>query len=455
MDIKRPPGPPITKGGLALIRYFIKIQRDPAAFVTDRFERYGDLYYAPVGGSELYATRHPEHLQQALLKHSGRFKKMVGGRGTRALERLVGNGLVLSDGDHWRRQRRMINPAFRGKNLRGYSGAMVRRARRVAQAWTHGQRLDMSQAMIHLTLGIVGETLFDHDIHHESDRLAALLMSVRDILGVAGFLPEWFPLPSVQRSRRALVELDQLVYELIDRRLAALDAEEEERTDLLSALVTATDPEGGEARMTREQLRDELLTLFVAGHETTSHALTWTLYLLSQHPEVEARLLEEIDRVLEGRPVTVEDLDALPYSDQVIKESMRLFPPVPAIARVATEDTEIGGYTIPKGSELLMWLYVTHRDPRWFPNPERFDPERFTREAERALPSCAYLPFGAGQRACIGKRFALMEARLILVSLLQHHRFVLEPGFEPKKDFAVTLAPKTGMPMIAVAREQR
>jgi cytochrome P450 len=271
-------------------------------------------------------------------------------------------------------------------------------------------------------------------------------------------VPSWVPWPRRRRLEEAIADLDRIVYGLVAARRAEKKVPDPRAhdggaphtpgsADLLHLLVTASDEEGDGGGLTEEEVRDEIVTLFLAGHETTSNALTWTWYLLSRHPAVEARLHDELDAVLEGRPPSLENLDRLPYTEQVIKEAMRLYPPVYVMARMAREDTEIGGYPVPRGSEVVLWIYRTHHDPRWYPDPDRFDPDRFAPAAETKLPRLAYAPFGAGPRTCIGKSFAMIEARLILTVMAQRFRFTLAPGQRVEPAARITLGSKYGMKM--------
>ncbi|MBK7398439.1 MAG: cytochrome P450 [Myxococcales bacterium] len=257
-----------------------------------------------------------------------------------------------------------------------------------------------------------------------------------------------------RRFRRSVEAIDRIVYRMIRERRA--ESPEAAPQDLLQSMIAAVDSEGDGAGLSEREMRDQLVTLFLAGHETTSHALTWTFYLLSQNPSAERALHEELDRVLgrgrEARLPTFEDLPQLPYTEMVLKESMRIYPPVYLLARRAAEDVEIGGYVIPKGSELVLWVYLTHHDARWFPEPEAFRPERFTPEAEASLPKNAYVPFGAGPRACIGKTFAMIEARLLLATIAQSFRLEHAEGHRVAMNPRVTLNPKHGMKMVARAR---
>jgi cytochrome P450 len=262
----------------------------------------------------------------------------------------------------------------------------------------------------------------------------------------------WIPTPNNRRIRRATAVLDDVVLGIIaQRRASAVGGRVEDTGDLLSMLLLAENEDG--RAMDDRQIRDEAVTLFAAGHETTSNALSWTWYFLAQNPDVEARLHAEVDAVLDGRPPTVDDLKNLPYTEMILKESLRLRPPAWGLAgRTVLEETEIGGYTIPAGSTIFISPYQLHRLPEYFPDPERFDPERFTPENEKKLPRYAYLPFGAGPRVCIGNSFAMMEAHLILATVAQHVRLELVPGQEVEMAPLITLTPANGLKMLAIAR---
>lgn len=455
-----PPGPPpIGNNPLKLLRYMRRFRQNPAGMVAKRFERYGDIYYAPLGKTKLYVVRHPDDIRQVLLQQASKFQKTETGNAARQLRRVLGDGLLNSNGEIWRRQRRMINPAFHRKRLKNYGGVMVNHTERMLDGWLQGNTVDISDAMMRLTLRIVAHALFDHDVTSDSDTVAQTMAAFRASIGLPALLPSWLPLPSIQRVQRALIAMDEIVYGLIEARQAMSADDAEKRNDLLTVLARAIDEEALSAtqndiraQMTRKQLRDELLTLFLAGHETTSHALTWTWYLLSQNPDVEARLHEELDTVLDGRTPTVADLNSLSYTKLVLTEAMRLYPPAYVISREAKEHTKLGGYDVPTGSEVLVWIYMTHHDARWYPEPEAFRPERFAEDAEPEIPQCAYLPFGAGQRTCVGKHFAMMEAQLILATVAQRYRLRLVPNHDVKKDLSVTLSPRGPVPMVLISR---
>jgi cytochrome P450 len=442
--IKRPPGPErVSANPLSLWAYMRRMQRDPVGRVMERFAEYGDIYYAPFLRRDVYVLRHPEHIHEVLVAQASKFEKPSQGLTASQLRRLLGEGLLNSNGDLWRRQRRLIQPAFRKERLDEYSPIILEHALAWRARQHDGAALDVSREMMELTLSIVCKTLFDHEVTTESDRVASAMRVFRQSFGgVDAFLPDWLPTPSKRRSDRALARVDAIVYRLIDRAPSA------ERRDLASRLAAALDDEGDQQGMSRRQLRDELLTLFLAGHETTSHALSWTWYLLASHPAIAQALYDEIDAVLGARAPQLSDLFKMPYLERVLSEAMRLYPPAYVLTRVACEDAELGGYQVPKGADVVLWIYHMHHDARWFPEPERFDPDRFAPERRKLLPPSAYVPFGAGTRTCIGKQFAMLEAQLILVTIAQRFRLELANGPLVERDMKVTLAPRGGLHML-------
>lgn len=439
LENARPPGP--ERGLLPRIKTLVGFLGDPLAFIGSRFQQYGDIYHVPDSGPGLYVMRHPEHVHAVLVTHAAKMRKEH--TAFQLLSRVVGEGLLTTDGDVWRRQRRMLQPAFSRERLTTYAAMMTDEAERVRSALTDGATLDVSNEMMELTLRVVCRTLFSHDVTGETSDVARAMVVLQDSVSRAELIPQWIPTPHRRRFREAVEAIDRIVFSMIKERRGST-----EKNDLLQSLVTAVDEEGG-ARLSEREVRDQLVTLFLAGHETTSHALTWTWYLLSQNPDQERLLHEEVDR-LGGRLPTADD--ALPYTEQVIKESMRMYPPVYLLARRSAEEVEIGGFTLPPGSEIVLWIYMTHHDPRWFPEPLSFRPERFTPENEQKLPKNAYVPFGAGPRVCIGKSFAMMEARLLLATIAQRYRLELVPGHRVAMKPRVTLNPKYGMRMTARAR---
>jgi cytochrome P450 len=329
---------------------------------------------------------------------------------------------------------------------------MVARALQMADSFEDGRVIEIDAEMAKLTLGIVVKSLFGADFTRESEEIGELMVAVLNAanhrLNTILRLPSWIPTRRNLREKRALARLDEMLHALITTRRASAGQTE----DLLSVLLAAVDDESG-ARMSDRQLRDEMMTLFLAGHETTANALTWTWYLVSQHPDVEAKLLSEVDAVLGGRAPTVTDLPNLPYTDMLVREVLRLYPPAPGFAREPVEDVEIGGYVVPKGSLVTVNTYALQRDPRFFEDPERFDPQRFARGWEERIPRYAYLPFGGGPRVCIGNGFAMMEARLILATVAQRCRLSLEPDQRVVPMQLVTVRPKESIRMRLHVRE--
>ncbi len=450
----RPPGPP-SNGALDQLRYAYGFLTDPIAFVRGRFERYGDIYFVPSrtgADAGLYVLRHPDHIREVLVTRASSFTKQHSA--LRQIAQFLGDGLFNSDGEVWRRQRRMLQPAFAPARLAAYAAVMTEEAALLTAQWQDGQQLELGKAMMALTLRVVSRTLFGHDPTADIETVAIAMSAFQESLGVASeILPRWLPTPQRRRLRDGIAAMDRMMYGIIDRRREASvrdPAGEAERSrDLLHMLVTAVDDEGDHQGMTKQEVRDQLVTLFLAGHDTTSHMLTWTFALLAQHPEVEARLAAELSEVLtsdgSARAATHDDLPRLKYTEQVLAESMRLYPPAYSVARRASEDTEIGGYAVPRGAEVIMWIYMTQHDPRWFPEPEAFHPERFAAGAEAQLPRTAYLPFGAGPRVCIGKSFAMMEAKILLATIARKFRFERSPRHKLQMKARINLMPRYGL----------
>lgn len=419
----------------------IAFRRDPLAFLARLAREYGDVAQFRVGPQRAFLLNHPELIRDVLVTHHERFHK---GRALQRAKRLLGEGLLTSEGAHHRRQRRLAQPAFHRQRINSYGSVMAECAERAAGRWRDGETVDISHEMMRLTLAIVGKTLFDADVESEADEVGEALSEVMELFGYL-LLPytellENLPLPQVRRFNRARARLDAVIYRIIEeRRRSGVD-----RGDLLSMLMLAEDEEGG-PRMSDEQLRDEALTLFLAGHETTANALTWAWFLLAQNPEAEAKLHAELDAVLEGgRTPSAEDTASLRYAEMVAAETMRLYPPAWGLGRLAVEDHEAGGFHVPKGSLVLVSQYVMHRDPRYFPDPERFDPERWTSEAKEARPAFSYFPFGGGVRRCIGEGFAWMEITLVLATLARRWRMCLDATHAVKTKALLTLRPGRG-----------
>ena len=417
---------------------------DPLAFGLAVAREFGDIAHYSLGPLHVYQLNHPDFARQILVEQPEKFHKarLI----KRAFRPFAGDGLLTSDGALWKRQRRLMQPAFHHGHLVTYGAVMVEYAARMADMFRDGQRLDVDAAMSKLTLRIVVKTLFGGDVAGEAEEVGRLMVSVLDAanqrLNSALQLPSWVPMARNLREKRALARLDEILQGLIATRRSS----REQANDLLSALLGATDEDSGSG-MSDQQLRDEMMTLFLAGHETTAMALTWTWYLISQHPDVEARLHAELDRVLHGRTPTAADLVQLPYTEMVVREAVRLYPPAAGFAREPIEDVTIGGYTVPRGSLVTVNTYALHRDPRFFEEPERFNPERFAAGWEDRIPRYAYLPFGGGPRVCIGNGFAMMEARLILATVARRWRLTLEPGQAVVPVQLVTTRPRDGIRM--------
>ncbi|MCG8315489.1 MAG: cytochrome P450 [Pseudomonadales bacterium] len=441
-----PPGPPPrSKSLLSSIRYYANFISDPFAFINSRFNQYGDLYCAPNPDGALYVVRHPDHIREVLLTRADDFSKTHSA--FNSLKQVLGDALLTSDGEDWKRQRRLVQPAFTRKRMSHYGVMMTSEVEHIKNRWQQNSEVDMGREMIDLTLGIVCRTLFSYHPSNETDQVAKAMKLFNDAMAGPNILPKWVPTPGRLRVARAIELLDKIIYDLITERRMAANAGAQPN-DLLQRLLVSVDSEGGGDQLSDKEIRDQLMTLFLAGHETTSHALTWTWYLLSKYPEVEKKLHQELDQVLAGRIPTYEDLSALPYTEQVIKEAMRLYPPAYVLARRARRDTEVGGYKVPAGSELVIWVYMTHHDARWYPEPDVFKPERFAPDAVVQLPKLAYLPFGGGPRSCIGAEFAMVEARLILATLAQSFqpRMANRQQVTPKP--RITLTPKTNVKMV-------
>jgi len=408
---------------------------------------FGPIVRFPLVRMNVVLVSTPEAIQECLVSRHKHFQKS---RSYFALRLVLGNGLVTSEGDFHLRQRRMIQPAFARERLRNYGNAMIEFAVESRNSYRENEVFDINRSMMHTTLFIVAKALFGSDVKADVDKIGnaldTLLAMDEVFLNPFGPLIAKLPLP-INRTRIKMTEaIDEVLYRMIAEHRAQADT-----GDLLSMLLAARDEDDGTG-MTDLQVRDEVITLFLAGHETTANALTWTWYLLAQHPEIEARFHAELDRVLGGRTPTPDDFPRLTYTRQVLAESMRIYPPVWAIGRAAVCDTELDGYAVPANTQLVMSICALHRNPQWYPDPERFDPDRFTEEAQAARPKSAYAPFGGGRRLCIGEAFAWMEGVLVLATLGQRWKFRLPEGHKLTLDPHITLRPKGGLPMYAMPR---
>jgi len=441
----RPPGPKSRIPGATLLAF----RRDPLAFFERLAREHGDFVHWRIGTLDFFLLNHPDLIKEVLVTRQASFIKS---RGLQRAKRFLGEGLLTAEGDAHRRQRRLAQPAFHKERVTSYGEAMVEHAAKTRDRWTDGVPLDASKEMMRLTLAIVARTLFGAEVEDEAEEIDAAFTAIigqfnRMLLPFSEYFDK-LPLPSNKKLERAAGRLDETIFRMIAERRAS----GETGTDLLSMLMSARDDEGDGTGMSDRQLRDESMTIFLAGHETTANALTWTWFLLARHPEVERRMHAEIDEVLEGRLPTVADLPRLAYTEMVFAESMRLYPPAWAIGRAATEDVSIGDFVVPEGSMVLMSQWVMHRDKRFFPDPLAFDPERWRPEARAARPKFSYFPFGGGARVCIGEPFAWMEGVLLLATIAQKWRLRLSPEARVAIAAIITLRPRHGMPMIPEAR---
>ncbi|MBA3786262.1 MAG: cytochrome P450 [Acidobacteria bacterium] len=424
--------------------HFLQFRRNPTEFLQT-LAKLGDVTFFKMGGQSAYLVNHPDLARDLLVVNAHKFIK---GRALQRAKTLLGEGLLTSEGESHLRQRRMIQPAFHREKIKSYAEAMTDFAAQMANDWQDGEVRDVDREMMHLTLQIVGKTLFSANVEDDASKVGEALTTLIKMFSYL-LLPfseilEKLPIPHARRFNRAKETLDAVIYEIINERRKS----GEDKGDLLSMLLLAQDEDDG-GGMTDRQVRDECLTLFLAGHETTANALVWTFYCLSQNPESEAKLHEELDRVLQnGRAPTVEDLPNLKYTESVLAESMRLFPPAWVLGRLAIEEHEFKSYKIPKGALVLASMYVLQRDARFWTDAEIFKPERWeTQSIKEAGQKFIYFPFGAGVRRCVGEQFAWMEGILLLATLARKWKLSLTPeqkiGLQPM----MTLRPKFGMKM--------
>jgi cytochrome P450 len=437
--MKRPPGPkphfPIGNMPLA--------SADPLAVFLGWAREFGDIFYYRAAWIHVYFLNHPDLIEAVLVRNYQNFLKDHVVRKSRW---FFGDGLLTNEGESWLRQRRLSQPAFHRERIASYAKIMTDYAEQMLASWESkdGETCDIHQEMMQLTLRIVVRALFNVESDEIGEISAAMNVLMRNSVGLRLLLPpiaRYLPTPAMIEFRRSVRQLDKTVYGIITHRREA----ESDSGDLLSMLMQARDEDG--SRMTDKQLRDEVLTFLLAGHETTALALSWTWYLLGQNPETEKNLHQELDRVLDGREPTFADLPALSYAERVIKESLRLYPPAWGLARTVIKEFQLAGYHIPAGANVVMSTWVMHHDPRYFPEPEKFDPDRWVPEKAQKLPKFAYFPFGGGPRQCIGASFAMMEATLLLATIAQRFQFRAEPGHVVTPTPSFTLRPKQGIRM--------
>lgn len=479
-----PPGPK----GHWLSGHLPFLRRDRLNFLTRCAREHGDVVGLRFGPRRVYLVSHPDLIEEVLVAQNQNFIKHFA---LRLNPLLLGNGLLTSEGNFWLRQRRLVQPAFNRSRLASYAPAMVQATERLLRDWRPGEERNIHAEMMKLTLGIAAKTLFNAEADNEAREVAQAMRVLQENFSVRfqGLLPLplWVPTPSNLRTRRAVHRLDELIYRFIRERrqqrahgqqlahgtspapavsrvaaatpptnlaqAAASSAgpDTPSFTDLLSLLLQAQDEDDG-GTMTDQQVRDEAMTLFLAGHETTALALSWTWYLLARHPHVEDKLVREVREVVGGRLPVFEDAARLRYTEAVVLESMRLYPPAYVIGREAIQDTTLGGYPVQRGLTLLMSQWVVQRDPRFFPDADTFRPERWLGDDIKKLPKFAYFPFGGGPRLCVGNTFAMLEMALVLATIAASFRFVMQPGKDAAPVATFTLHPADGVPGLIVPR---
>jgi cytochrome P450 len=430
-----------------------EMQRDPLKFLREA-RQYGDVVGMRFVFSDAYLIYHPESVKHVLQENHHNYNKDL--FTYKMFRPFLGQGLLTNDGESWLHQRRLMQPAFHRKRIAGYGNIMTDATVALLERWQsyvqQDSSLDIAQEMMHLTLGIVGQTLFSLDLSDETNTIGPAVTTMLNLLGnyvYTPFPPINIPTPRNRRLLAANRSLEKVIYHMIAERRQ----QNEDTGDLLSMLLSARDEETGEG-MNDQQIRDELMTMLVAGHETTANALAWTWYLLSQYPDVEQRLYSEIDEALGGSIPTLEHLPNLKYTNMVLEEALRLYPPGGIFGRKAIADDELAGYRIPANSMIIVSPYATQHHPDYWPDPERFDPERFTPERSAGRSHYAYFPFSSGPRMCIGSSFAMMEAQLILATIAQRYQLRMVPGHPVEPQLLVSLRPKYGLQMTIHRRER-
>ena len=443
-----PPGPKSSFFGIEL---HLASRRDPLGFMERMAREYGDVVHFRIGRRHVYLLNHPDHIKGVLVTHYANFLK---GRGIVRRDNFLGEGLLTSEGSFHRRQRQLTQPAFHHERFAGYGATMAKLAVDTSRSWRAGDKLDVLEAMRKITLSISSQILFGTRVEAEHERIIAAFRA--GLSGFRSFNPsvtraaDRLSLIHQRRLKQARLTLETLVSRIIAERRGVGD----DRGDLLSLLLSRTGAED-EQFMSDRQIRDEAVTLFIGGFENVATALTWTWYLLAQHPEVQEKLHRELDNVLGGRPPTAHDLPRLSYTRMIFEEAMRVYPPVPRLVRTPVRNYQVGAYTVPSGALVVVSQYLMHRDSRYYPDPERFDPERWTPEARRARPAYSFFPFGGGSRRCIGEGFAYMEGILVLATLASHWRLCLTSRDPVELTATHFLHPKETLTMTVERRAAR
>ena len=443
--LKFPPGPP----NRLLSALFGAMQQNPLDYFTDTARKYGDVSGMHIGNFRSLFINHPDLIEDVLVNNAKKYHK---GRILQANKYLFGEGLLTSEGDFWLRQRRLSQPAFHRARVSAYAATMAEYAEQMLATWHNGEERDIHEEMIQLALRIVGKTLFDADVTRDAKEVGEtldILLQIAANFGRTILVPLWVPTPRNLRAKLGIKRLEKVIYRIIaERRASGHDT-----GDLLSILLDAQDEDG--SHMSDRQLRDETITLFLAGHETTANTLSWTWWLLAQNPAVEKRFHEELDGVLGGRVPTLNDLPKLTYLSHVLTESLRLYPTAWGMARLAAEEHEIAGYPVRVGYGVAFAQWVVQRDARWFDAPLEFRPERWENGLAKQLPRFAYFPFGGGPRQCIGNAFALMEASVVLATVGRKYRFSLVPEHQVTPLASITLRPRNGIRVTLESRASK
>jgi cytochrome P450 len=441
----RPPGPK----GRFLLGSLIEVSRDWLGFYKRCAEEYGDVVCIHLAHVPVYLVVHPRDIETVLVTNAGNFTKSAD---YRALARVLGQGLLTSEGEFWKRQRSLIQPAFHRQSILAYAAVMTRAAGRMLESWKEKVERNIHEDLMRVTLEIVAQCLYGAEVTDTAERVGKAMEVVMGRFIVNASLAMLFrfdiPVLFARREWRAIRELNGIIGSIIQERRSS----NQPREDLLDMLLRARDADGNP--MSDAQLRDEVMTLFLAGHETTAIALSWACYLIAQNPDIEMKFAEELRAVLGDRVPTPEDLPQLRYTEMVLKEAMRLYPAVWGIGRKTVEECELGGYRVPAGSNIFILQWRTQRDPRFFPEPERFDPERWRDDPVRSgkIPRFSYFPFGGGPRVCVGAAFAMMEATLMLAMIQQKYHLDVVPGHPIEIFASVTLRPKHGIRVIPQRR---
>jgi cytochrome P450 len=438
--------PPGSKSPLALGSY-LAFYRDPLGFLTKGARKFGDISHMQLGSRHDYLVSHPDYVKEVLLAPRGMHRSFP-----LAFRTLLRQGLLTSRGEFHRRHRRLLQPAFHKERIAACGAIMTQCATHTSERWKNSATMEIANEMLGLTLDIVVKALFGSDVEKEAKELGdtwntIVAMTHGNTFPLLDKLMAGLRLPSARRFQQACQRLDDTIFRIINERRSGNNT----HNDFLAMLLEAQDPESG--ALSDDQVRDEVATMFAAGHETVGNALAWTWYLLSQNPDAETALHKEVDSALASRPATFEDMSILPYTRMVFAESMRLYPPVWIVGRRSSEEFKLGEYVLPAGSRVYMSQWVVHRDARYYPQPDRFDPLRWTPDAVAARPKFSYFPFGGGARQCIGEGFAWAVGVLVLATISQRWKLRLVPGHRVELEPLITLRPKYGMRMIVERRK--